>query len=79
MKQNEVVEILKHMSKYMFKHNWNYGTSEKDREALTEAIRCVELHNQLVVALIDATNIAECRGYDVKSARKLIKKAKGED
>ncbi len=91
MNQNEVVERLKHLLTEMEIENKKdiktldesafdntiKNALKQNEEALTEGIRCVELVPKLIEALTDATNIAECRGFNVESARKLIKKAKG--
>ena len=79
MKQNEVVEDLQHIQQlfYLLKASGKIVDATIYDEPLTEAIRCVELVPVLVEALTDATNIAECRGFNVESARKLIRKATG--
>lgn len=56
MTNKEVIEILDNMRKHMFKPNWHYSIGIKQTEALTEAIRCVEL----VPELVDWCNRLHC-------------------
>lgn len=52
-------------------------TASVENKQLKDALmKYAELVSMLVVALQDATDIAECKGYTVESARRLITKAK---
>lgn len=50
--------------------------SVENKQIKETLMKYAELVSMLVHALQDATDIAECRGYTVESARRLIKKAK---
>lgn len=71
MKSNEVVEELK-----LIRGGYPYPQT-RTYQALTEAIRCVELLPELVEALeVYVGTAISCEDYD--DVTKLIKKAKGE-